>query len=76
MSNQNSKAGHIPMRSCVVCKKKQAKEHLLSFILLPAGIVFDLQGRLPMRKYYVCPQPECLTLLAKWRKKRLKGRRS
>jgi len=76
MPNMNSKAGHIPIRTCVVCREKCAQDQLLSFILLPGGFVFDLARKLPARKAYVCPQEDCVNGLVKWRKKRQKGRRS
>ncbi|MCB5263013.1 MAG: YlxR family protein [Candidatus Cloacimonetes bacterium] len=75
MPNQNSKAGHKAIRTCVVCRGKSAQTELLSFILLPSGIVYDPARLLQARKYYVCPQQVCLNQLPKWRKKRQKGRR-
>ncbi|MCB5260172.1 MAG: DUF448 domain-containing protein [Candidatus Cloacimonetes bacterium] len=76
MPNKNSKACHIPIRTCVVCRQKLPQQELLGFILMPSGIVFDMFGRLNVRKQYVCSQRECIALLAKWRKKRDKGRRN
>jgi predicted RNA-binding protein YlxR (DUF448 family) len=76
MPNKNSKAGHIPIRTCVACRAKRAQQELFSFILLPSGIVYDLAQKLSTRKYYVCPTPECVESLSKWRKKRAKGRAS
>lgn len=76
MPNMNSKANHIPIRTCVSCRAKRAQKELFSFILLPSGIVYDLAGKLSARKYYVCPQAECVESLVKWRKKRAKGRTS
>jgi len=76
MPNMNSKAGHIPIRTCVVCKRKSAQSELLSFVMLPSGIAFDPARRLPARKQYVCQKWDCVSGLAKWRKKRHKGSRS
>ncbi len=76
MPNMNSKAGHIPIRTCVVCREKSEQSQLLSFVLLPGGIVYDLLSRLPARKQYVCRSRACVSGLAKWRKKRQKGKRT
>ncbi|MFA6911324.1 MAG: DUF448 domain-containing protein [Candidatus Cloacimonadaceae bacterium] len=70
----NSKAGHIPIRSCVICKTKRAQKELLGFMMMPSGIVYDLARRLQGRKQYVCPSRECVALLPKWQKRRAKGR--
>jgi hypothetical protein len=74
MPNMNSKAGHIPIRSCVICRAKREQKELISFLLMPSGIVYDLSRRLYGRKLYVCPSRECVTLLPKWQKKRAKSR--
>ncbi|MDD2543525.1 MAG: DUF448 domain-containing protein [Candidatus Cloacimonetes bacterium] len=71
MPNHYSKAGHNPIRTCVVCRQKSAKSHLLPFVVLPGGIVYDLSGKLQCRKLYHCPG--CLELLPKWRKRRNKS---
>lgn len=70
MPNMHSKAGHIPIRTCVVCRQKSAQTGLLAFFLLPAGITYDLARRINTRHYYHCPA--CLAGLPKWRKKRAK----
>ncbi|HNQ44447.1 MAG TPA: DUF448 domain-containing protein [Candidatus Cloacimonadota bacterium] len=69
MPNQNSNAGHIPQRTCVVCRKICAQSELLSFFLLPSGLVIDLKNRLQARKQYLCANPGCYAGLAKWRRK-------
>lgn len=74
MPNANSKAGYTPIRTCVVCRQRSAKAELLPFILLPAGIVYDLKGRLQCRKYYHCVS--CLEDLPKWLKRKSKGRKN
>jgi predicted RNA-binding protein YlxR (DUF448 family) len=74
MPNKNSKADHIPIRTCVVCRKKSAQKELLAFVLFSSGIVYDIGFQLNARKCYVCPQASCLAQLGKWRKKRAKHR--
>ncbi|MDD3523471.1 MAG: DUF448 domain-containing protein [Candidatus Cloacimonadaceae bacterium] len=76
MPNMNSHACHVPIRTCVACRKKSAQKELLAFLLLPAGIVFDINRRLATRKYYVCRDAGCVQNLDKWRKKRAKGRKA
>lgn len=70
MPNKSSHAGHIPQRTCVVCRKKTAAAELLNFCLIGSGsrsgLVFDLSRELPVRKSYVCPLPDCLNGLDKW----------
>lgn len=69
MPNKNSHADHIPLRTCVVCKKKVDSTELLNFFSLGVALVFDLHGKLPYRKYYVCPTEECKMMLDKWFKR-------
>ncbi|MBN2460798.1 MAG: DUF448 domain-containing protein [Candidatus Cloacimonetes bacterium] len=70
MPNQKSRAGHIPLRTCVVCRRKAQKNEFLRFILSRWGIVFDLDNLFPARGSYVCDSNECLLKLEKWKKKR------
>lgn len=69
MPNKNSHAGHTPIRTCVVCKKKVDQKGLLNFYIMTEGIVFDLQRVLPVRKYYLCPTRDCFVGLDAWRKR-------
>lgn len=72
MPNSNSKAGHNPERTCVVCRVKSTKSALLGFVLLSSGLVFDLQSKLQCRKQYICADPICYEGLGKWRRKYMK----
>jgi predicted RNA-binding protein YlxR (DUF448 family) len=72
MPNKNSNAGHIPFRTCIICKKRVDQKLLLSFYILNKEIVFDINRLVQFRKKYVCHQAECLTLLNKWLGKQLK----
>lgn len=68
MPNKNSKAEHIPLRTCVVCKKKVDQKQLLNFFLTESGIVFDYNRIIQVRKFYLCPSADCFKRLTKWRK--------
>lgn len=72
MPNRNSRADHIPERTCVVCKKKVDYKQLLNFFIIKEGIVFDVARRLQTRKFYLCPEKECILGLDKWKKRRQK----
>ncbi len=74
MPNRSSKAGHIPQRTCVVCRKKSEKRKLMRFVLLDFEIVFDLNCDIKKRGYYVCDDNSCLQKLEKRVKKILRGR--
>jgi predicted RNA-binding protein YlxR (DUF448 family) len=74
MPNRNSHADHVPQRTCVVCRAKREAGELLSFFVLPQGIVFDPRRRVQRRQNYVCPQPDCLKGLDKWKRNHLKRR--
>ena len=75
MPNRASKAGHIPIRSCVICKTKDDQENLIRFAFIKNEIVFDLKRRIAARGYYVCDNNECLQKLDKWLNKREKKSR-
>lgn len=72
MPNRSSNAGHIPMRTCVVCKKKVDQKRLLNFFSLDHGIVFDTKRILSGRKNYLCAAPDCFAGLEKWQKRQQK----
>jgi len=76
MPNRSSKAGHIPQRTCVVCRKKTGKKKLMKFVLLDSEIIFDLNGFIEKRGYYVCDDNSCLQKLEKSVKKILRSRSS
>jgi len=69
MPNKHSQAGHIPERTCVVCRHKGTQAEMLGFFIMPEGIVFDLGKAVMRRKAYLCRNPECYMNLGKWRKK-------
>jgi len=75
MPNRASKAGHIPIRSCVICKTKDDQENSIRFAFIKNEIVFDMKRRIASRGYYVCDNNECLQKLDKWLNKRKKKSR-
>ena len=75
MPNRASKAGHIPFRSCVICKTKDDQKNLIRFAFIKNEIVFDMKRRIAARGYYVCDKNECLQKLDKWLNKRKKKSR-
>lgn len=72
MVNKVSNAGHIPERTCVICKKKDAKSNLVRFLIKNGIIVFDYKYRMQGRGYYCCQTSNCISKLDKWIKKRKK----
>ncbi len=76
MSNRSSKAGHVPQRTCLICRKKAEKRKLMRFVLFDSEIVFDRNGVLGKRGYYVCNINNCLLKLDKWVSRMIKKNRS
>lgn len=70
MVNKASNAGYIPERTCVICKKKDAKPNLLRFVIKNDIIVFDYKQKMQGRGYYCCVTSNCIDKLEKWLKKR------
>ncbi|MGC9337479.1 MAG: DUF448 domain-containing protein [Candidatus Cloacimonadia bacterium] len=68
MPDKASKKAHIPIRSCVVCKKKFAKNRLNRFIIKEGKIIMDASQTSQARGYYCCSA--CLDKLEKWMEKR------
>jgi uncharacterized protein len=59
--NKNSSpARHIPLRTCVVCRKNSAKRQLVRLVCAPGeDVEIDLTGRKSGRGAYLCPTVEC-----------------
>ncbi len=70
MPNRSSRADHVPIRTCVVCKKKDEKKKMIRLTISEDDLIYDWQQRLPMRGYYACNVNDCLLLLDKWLKRR------
>lgn len=50
---------HIPMRTCVICRKKADKRSLSRVVLTEAGLQVDRTGKLTGRGAYLCADPSC-----------------
>jgi uncharacterized protein len=68
MPNKNSKKKHIPVRTCVICKKKGEKENMLRFVLVNSSIIFDIQRKIWWHGNYCCSNLECIKMLRKKKK--------
>jgi uncharacterized protein len=52
---------HVPMRTCLGCRRRRAKRELVRLARRPDGIVVvDTAGTGPGRGAYVCGEPECV----------------
>ena len=61
---------HVPLRSCVGCRKKNSKREMLRVVAdQNNGVAFDAGGKLPGRGAYLCST--CATSVGGIRKKRL-----
>ncbi len=72
MPNKSRSAGHVPFRTCIICRKKTEQRSLLGFFILGNEVIFDVNRMVNNRKKYVCHQVECLNHLDKWMSKYLK----
>ncbi len=64
-----SQKKHIPIRTCIGCRKKGKKGEMIWFAYAPEGVI-RVDGRKPHegRGFYLCPDLQCLKM-AKGRKK-------
>jgi predicted RNA-binding protein YlxR (DUF448 family) len=52
---------HVPMRTCLGCRRRRAKRELVRLARRPDGIVVvDAAGTGPGRGAYVCGEPDCV----------------
>jgi predicted RNA-binding protein YlxR (DUF448 family) len=55
------KAGHIPMRRCLGCRKRRRKDELIRLAYVEgSGLVVDMEQRMPGRGAYLCNDDLCL----------------
>lgn len=55
------KSKHIPIRSCLGCRKKRRKEELIRLKIEPGGsVLVDWMKNLGGRGFYLCPEEACL----------------
>jgi predicted RNA-binding protein YlxR (DUF448 family) len=61
IASQSNQPGrkHIPQRTCVVCRTKDAKRELTRVVRTEAGLVIDLTGKQNGRGAYLCDNPAC-----------------
>lgn len=70
------KQKNVPLRTCVICRGKQAKQTLARFVLpssATSALVSDPEQILPGRGFYLCSNDSCRTKFERykgWRKKR------
>lgn len=58
--------GHIPVRTCISCRSKRAKNELLRLALSREGVLKkDVHGKMPGRGAYVCKNRSCLDQVTK-----------
>ncbi|GAC1384793.1 MAG: hypothetical protein NVS4B8_10100 [Herpetosiphon sp.] len=55
-----SRPKHVPQRTCIVCRKVDAKRGLIRLVRLPeARVVIDLSGKRAGRGAYLCQEQAC-----------------
>mgnify|MGYP000104497861 CR=1 FL=1 len=58
MSGQSRK--HVPLRTCIACRRQRPKRELIRIVRTPAGqLELDLKGKQPGRGAYLCPDRRC-----------------
>lgn len=72
MPNKASKKGHVPVRTCVICKEKAEKTSMHRFVINDGEILFDEKKILKGRGYYYCDKEKCKASLNSWIKKKKK----
>ena len=59
---------HIPLRSCIVCRRQKDKSDLLRIVRQPDGaVVIDATGKAAGRGAYVCKSGDCMQTAVKKR---------
>ena len=69
MPNKASNKGHVPVRTCVICKEKGSKNSMHRFVISNGILIFDEKNMLPGRGYYFCDKEKCRDSLETWMKK-------
>jgi uncharacterized protein len=69
VEGQRKRTGHIPQRTCIVCRSEKTKRELVRLVHTAGGSVeVDASGKKPGRGAYLCQSPDC------WKKALDKGR--
>jgi predicted RNA-binding protein YlxR (DUF448 family) len=50
---------HIPIRSCVVCRRRQEKRQLTRIVMTDEGLTRDPSGKRDGRGAYLCADATC-----------------
>lgn len=50
---------HTPIRTCVVCREREAKRTLTRVVRTPSGVLIDKTGKMDGRGAYLCDQRSC-----------------
>ena len=59
---------HVPLRTCIVCRKARDKSELVRVVRTPSGeVVLDETGKAAGRGAYVCKDGECMQTALKKR---------
>ncbi len=53
------KQKHIPQRTCVICRQKFDKRHLMRLVRTKDGVFLDTSGKRDGRGAYLCDNTEC-----------------
>lgn len=56
---------HVPMRTCVGCRRTRPKSELLRLVATQDTVLVDERQRLPGRGAYVCRDPRCVDAAAR-----------
>ena len=65
----SSPKGHIPIRTCISCGKRQKKQDMLRLVVDETGLLGpDPERTQPGRGRYVCPEIECIAALRECRR--------
>ena len=60
MTKPKGRLRHVPERTCVACRTREAKRALIRLVRTPEGEVeVDVTGRRPGRGAYLCSDPAC-----------------
>lgn len=66
-----------PVRMCVICRRKFAKNYLTRHVLGPNGeLIADLRKLLPGRGWYCCSDPQCVIRFAMFKPKQKRAAHS
>lgn len=55
------KQKHIPQRTCVICRQKFDKRHLMRLVRTDLGVFLDTSGKRDGRGAYICDNSDCRT---------------